>query len=146
MIALLCSLNLNGGQNEENIPWSVPTSNWLQNAITPPFLVPMALISGLMPGKCPQIKHNAHVSKPFIASELYITFSQNWFRGIYAARISQCNAQWNWSLGKTKSWEQPEAGEMHILVTVIGKNIHGNDTIINNQAFYPIFVPNFYSS
>ena len=36
--------------------------------------------------------------------------------------------------------EEPEAGEMHILVTVIGKNIPGNDTIINNQTFYPIFV------
>ena len=46
----------------------------------------------------------------------------------------------NWSLGKMKSWEQPEAGEMHILVRVIGKNNHGNDTIINNQTFCPIFV------
>ena len=30
---------------------------------------------------------------------------------------------------------------MHILVTVIGKNIPSNDTIINNQTFYPFLFP-----
>ena len=85
-------------------------------------------------------KHS-HVSRadsqPFIASDCsHFQFSQNWFGENFA--LGLCTM-------KTDPWEkwkaeEPEAGEMHILVTVIGKNIPGNDTIINNQTFYPIFV------
>ena len=76
-------------------------------------------------------------SQPFIASDIFsFQFSQNWFGENFA--LGLCTM-------KTDPWEkwkaeEPEAGEMHILVTVIGKNIPGNDTIINNQTFYPIFV------
>ena len=95
-------------------------------------------------GKCPQIKHSnvssAEPQQPFIASDCsHFQFSQNWFGAICALQGILCTM-------KTDPWEkwkaeEPEAGEMHILVTVIGKNIPSNDTIINNQTFYPIFAP-----